>query len=376
MNKILRIVGYVVLVLALVGSSVLFVQKNKEHDKLAGIQEKLEQAKADYEQNQITIDNLQAQIQTLREGAQYTVRSASLPLYESNLPTIPRAKLSKGEVVYVDSTDENGMAHVTAEVNGEEGQYYTFATLLTKDPAESTKTVVVSLETENRQVEYDQELPLITALGEALKAAGIAAVWPIDQESCGNDWNLIAADCGADAHLILRAGAEIEGGNTCFVGIPMGVENETESMALSRRIASMLAINNLAEMPSEEPVNDETLEESDVDSEEDKEVGEEVTEGTVEGEESAEPAEEPSVETETPAAQKLTCLITANIIKVQNAEVTETEESEGQTEEVSESEESEGEETEGDVPEETGMNTVDLIVNSIVAGVKDFWGIQ
>jgi len=370
MNKILRIVGYVVLLLALAGTTVLFMQKNKSYKQTASF---AEDAAKLMEENRGRIDSNNAEIAKLRNQMKYVVQSPALPLYEK-VGAGAITQLTKGDAVYAYSIDEEtGIARVAAENDPDNVLYETFSELITMDEGKENRgTVVISLEGVTQPEIYETANSVMAKLVSSLTAANVVVLYPKNQESLYYNWIQVAADCGADAHVILSIDSLVDGKPTCEVSVADGVSSEEQSQELKKQLDS-----SLAEFVTSNPEDAEEGSESENSEDSEAEVSIEVVEETEADEQNTE-SDKSGIENvinmlEAPASldpaaaadntasiDPVTCKIKLGII----AETGSEEDAEGENEDASESDEA--------ADTESTPDQIDVIVERILLGLDNY----
>lgn len=365
MNKILRIVGYVVLLLALAGTTVLFMQKNKSYKQIASF---AEDAAKLMEENRGRIDSNNAEIAKLRNQMKYVVQSPALPLYEK-VGAGAITQLTKGDAVYAYSIDEEtGIARVAAENDPDNVLYETFSELITMDEGKENRgTVVISLEGVTQPEIYETANSVMAKLVSSLTAANVVVLYPKNQESLYYNWIQVAADCGADAHVILSIDSLVDGKPTCEVSVADGVSSEEQSQELKKQLDS-----SLAEFVTSNPEDAEEGSESENSEDSEAEVSIEVVEEETEADEQNTESDKSGIETvinmleDTAAADNtasidpVTCKIKLGII----AETGSEEDAEGENEDTSESDEA--------ADTESTPDQIDVIVERILLGLDNY----
>lgn len=344
MNKILRIVGYAVLVIVLVVSSILFIEVSKGHKAISAMQEKVDEAEKLYNSNQEDIDKNLDKAHQKMEEYKYYVRSSVLPLYADSRPMNPVGKLNANDEVYVDGTTQNGMVHIFAEADGKKGEYYTFPGMIGAETEElPAKVVVVSINGESDVAEASR---VIKAFSDLMETTGSCALVSANEETAGLDWNTLAKDCGADAHIVVSA--VVKGEDDKFV-CSVTADDVINSKALGQELNRILGDNSLTKPTiTEEGAEDESAEGEST----------EITEG--------EGAEDESIDTEPDAKPDqdmvASCMITVKTVKPQ---IEDNPESVG-TDETLETENADTQE-EAEEPDYTAQ-----IINCIKVGLENY----
>lgn len=251
MNKILRIVGYAVIVLALVLASILFVKVSKEHKVVAAMQDKIDEAEELYNSNEEKIERNNKSVQKRMEDFRCYVKSSVLPLYSDSHPGNPVGTLNTNDVLYADGKMQNGMAHIYAEIDGKQGEYYTFPSLFAREMTEQPIKVVVFSPDNGSDV--TEAFRMIKALADLISSSDSCAVVYANEEMTAPDWNNVAECCGADAHIIISAAVKGENDKLCSVN----ADDVLQSKALAQDINRILGDYGLAEPKiTEEPAAD------------------------------------------------------------------------------------------------------------------------
>lgn len=362
MNKILRIVGYAVLVIALALSSVLIVKVCNKHNETAAMQEKVDEAEELYNSNQEDIDKNMDKAHQKMEEYKYYVRSSVLPLYSDSQPISPAGVLNAGDELYADGISQNGMIHVFAQVDGKEGEYYTFPGLVAKEMTEQPVRVsVVSLDSES---DIAEAAGVAKAFYDLMASTDSCALVCANEETAAFDWNTIAKDCGADAHIVLSAIVKGEDDNRiCSVT----ADDVIQSKALAQELNRILGDNKLAEPKiTEETAEDDGREGEEAASEESagEETESEPAEDTTETESLEETVPE-AAETPEETSDSDVIASCSIIMRTVKAQIADDPESVG-TEETSE-----------DSSEESSEETDDTdytaqIINCIKAGLENY----